>query len=101
MLPLEQDAYGFFIVAGDFNGDGRLDALARRSATQWDLFTSCSGEGWFEAKPAFTFEMPGEGDLRILDLNGDGLSDLVHLPYEQASALVYTSQARQNKRRQP
>ena len=40
ILPSEVLAGWPFLIQGDFNGDGRLDLLVRRSDTQWNIFAA-------------------------------------------------------------
>jgi hypothetical protein len=90
MTPMELAMPELFRIEGDFNGDGRPDLLVRRSPTQWDLLLS-SAQGWFTPKPAFSFEIPLDGHFDILDLNGDGLSDLVVEAWDEPKLFVFLS----------
>ena len=71
-------------LPGDFNGDGRLDLLVRRSETQWDIFVSTNDGHWFTPQPAMTFAAPARGYYDVEVLRGDGVSDIIwHEPRER------------------
>jgi FG-GAP-like repeat/Dockerin type I domain len=68
--------YQYFVVAGDFNGDGNLDLVAGSSTDAWILLGN--GDGTFQAPVLI-----GNGDVgpygnsvAVGDINGDGKLDL-------------------------
>jgi hypothetical protein len=72
------DEYGFFVVVGDFNGDGIVDFASESSTGIW-LFTGI-GAGIFN--PGVLTPVIGAGEileqpLAALDVNGDGKLDIV------------------------
>ena len=88
-LPSERGVQGYLLLDGDFNGDGRTDLLVRRSASVCDVLLSTAGGDWFEQQPGATFEMPGEADIEIRDLNHDGLSDLVVRSFDDSRLTIF------------
>jgi hypothetical protein len=64
-------------LRGDFNGDGRLDVVVRRSDTEWNIFLSTTNGHWFMPEPAISFETPAQGYLEIKDISGNGRSDII------------------------
>lgn len=81
-LSLFGSAQWPFFICGDFNGDGRPDLVVMRSATEWEIYYSTGDGHWFDPRPAVTFELPAQGYFErhyfeILDLSGDGRSDIV------------------------
>lgn len=62
------------VVLGDFNGDGILDAALPGSSGIW-LFTGAGG-GVFNTGPT-SQGMHASNNSIALDLNGDGIIDLV------------------------
>jgi FG-GAP-like repeat len=101
ILPSEVLAGWPFLVQGDFNGDGRLDLLVRRSDTQWNIFTSTTDGHWFAPQPAMTFDVPTHGYIEIQDLNGDGLSDIIWHEWDKPNLSIFMSPPRQAKDKNP
>jgi len=62
------------IVAGDFNGDGKLDLAISDSATGETFTLLGAGNGSFQTPSA---PVPAAGVLAVADLNADGKLDLV------------------------
>jgi len=101
ILPSEVLAGWPFLVQGDFNGDGRLDLLVRRSDTQWNIFLSTTNGHWFESQLAMTFDVPTHGYIEIKDLNGDGLSDIIWHEWDKPNLSIFMSPPRQAKGNNP
>lgn len=62
-------------LSGDFNGDGRLDALVRNRIDRLALFLN--GEGAFPARPDATLTVQGQWDFSVADVDADGRSDVI------------------------
>jgi hypothetical protein len=64
---------------GDYNGDGRKDLVAATGSMELSVFLGkepSKGE-LFSKKPVGKIEVDTFGDFRPLDLNGDGLDDMI------------------------
>lgn len=71
------------LLAGDFDGDGREDLVLTRSADPaaadrylWEIFLATDG-GFASAADATLTTAAKAGSLLVLDINGDGLSDIL------------------------
>ncbi len=101
ILPAEVLNGWPIFVDGDFNGDGRLDLLVRRTDTLWDVFTSTTDGTWFSPQIAFTFNTPMNGYMEITDVSGDGLSDVVWHEPESSTLSIYVTPALSARRTKP
>jgi RHS repeat-associated protein len=70
-----------FVKSADFDGDGRRDLLVSRSQVNgstfvWEAFLS-TGSGFASEPIATLTTSPNRWNTMVLDLNGDGLSDVL------------------------
>lgn len=65
------------IELGDFNGDGKLDAVVGAQAGDGVFIHYGNGNGTFGAGQALGIGITGAGDVELGDLNGDGRLDVV------------------------
>ena len=77
------DVYPFAIVAGDYNGDGKLDAIALEGGIY--VFLG-NGDGTFR-RPLYDANVPGY-DFVSADFNGDGILDLAILRETEIEILL-------------
>ncbi len=67
------------IVLGDANGDGRIDALYPTDSTRKSVAVHLgNGAGGFSETPTKTYAVNQMFDGAFLDIDGDGVDDLVH-----------------------
>jgi hypothetical protein len=72
---------------GDFDGDGSPDLIAKNGAGSLAVFRNRGGKRGFETRPYHTFSVDPlrVADLEVLDLNQDGLADVVATVYSAES----------------
>ncbi len=78
-----------FSLDGDFNGDGAADLIVRTRPDRADVYLSSSGQ--IGSRPAKTLSMTEDSVWRIVDLNGDGRSDLITFDPEAGALSVWLS----------
>jgi len=64
------------MIVKDMNGDKMMDLIVRNSAREIQVFLS-QGNYKLSPAPAATFEIPENASLSFLDVNSDGLSDIL------------------------
>ena len=74
--PITVGANPYALVAGDFNGDGRLDLAVTNSADNTITILLGNEGGTFSAAPTAPATAPGPTALAVGDFNGDGKLDL-------------------------
>lgn len=97
MLPISESFEDAVNLKGDFNADGRKDLIVRRSPTQSDIYLSSLRTGFFEREPKIQLQVPAEHQTSSLkDLNGDGMTDISLIDYEQGQIIVFLSETSKN-----
>jgi hypothetical protein len=74
------------VVAGDFNGDGKLDLAI--SGQPGVAILLGNGDGTFQAP---TVVIPTDGNLAVADLNGDGKLDLMLQNFPESQCCFYSN----------
>ncbi len=87
--PTMNPAFENCIVQKDLDGDGHLDAVCQQAAPNWERFSVLHGnaDGTFNlTNPVSTTTVANPADyinpLEVLDLNGDGIPDVVSFSEE-------------------
>ncbi len=68
-------SFGHGIGAGDVNRDGRTDILTPKG--WWEAPPDPVGGDWIQHAGFEKFEFPHLGFMHVLDVNGDGLNDVI------------------------
>jgi len=78
-------------MEGDFDGDGGADLLVRTQLDEGQIHLSANRGTRFVERPAATFPLGEGGPCLIVDLDGDGKSDVVAANPEKAEVRVCLS----------
>ena len=82
----------FVNVSGDFNGDGRKDLLVRDAGDRLSVHCFIFRQNGFSEKADFEFGCAEPFEwMRVLDLNHDGVSDLILKLQRRRAYRVFTS----------
>ena len=80
-------------VGGDFNGDGKTDLLVRDHSDEISVYFFVSREKGFSPEPDLRISCPEPiVEWQAVDLNNDGISDLIVKPAKQNGYLIFISQ---------
>ncbi|MHC4636828.1 MAG: FG-GAP repeat domain-containing protein [Planctomycetota bacterium] len=90
-LPINRRLTGYITFDGDFNNDGKTDIIIKRSSSQSDIYLSMPGEGYYNRKPQIQLDKPGEGHFVVEELNGDGISDIYVINFENNVMTIFLS----------
>jgi len=90
---LPQNFERYVKLGGDFNGDGKADLLVREHSDDISVYFFVSREQGFSPQPDLRFRCPEPIEAwQVLDLNGDGVSDLIVSLQKTNSYRIFTSE---------
>jgi len=82
----------FVNLTGDFDGDGKKDLLVRDRSDEVSVYCFVSRGKGFSQSAGFRFSCPEPIDwMKVLDLNGDGVSDLILKLQKRDAFRIFTS----------
>jgi hypothetical protein len=81
------------VKSADMNGDGTIDIVAADNTYDMLSVLLNNGTGKFsQTSPDYQAPLnPGSGELRLSDLNGDGLPDIIITNYETQTISIFLS----------
>ena len=83
---------------GDFNGDGKKDLLVRNEKKAISVHFFLSREKGFNSEVDLKFNCPEPIDSwEVMDLNGDGVSDLIVKVRERDAYRIFISERQKKK----
>ena len=92
----QSDSFSHLVnLTGDFNGDGKKDLLVRDHSEHISIYFFVSRERGFNQNADLTFSCPEPIEwMRVADINGDGVSDLIVKMQERDAFRIFTSEGK-------
>jgi len=93
-MLIEQEIMDVFHLSGDFNADGVKDLCVKRLPNTYDIYLGARNREFFQKTKAMSLEVPIEGYTESMELNDDGLADVVIYDTENGRIGLLLSQTK-------